>query len=70
MKRHIRRRVRALQAYAGGATLALVALVSGGFAQSGATQRIDELTVQRLKPSTRMGRCAWCCPTKIACTRA
>ena len=44
----LRRQIRALQAYAGGASLALVVLVSMGFAQSASTQRIDELTVQRL----------------------
>jgi hypothetical protein len=48
MKRSLRRRVRALQAYAAGASLALVVVVSAGFAQSAGTQRIDELTVQRL----------------------
>ena len=48
MNNRLRRRIRALQAYAGGASLALVVLVSMGVAQSSATQRIDELTVQRL----------------------
>ena len=48
MKRRLRHQVRALQAYAGGASLALVVLVSMGFAQSASTQRMDELTVQRL----------------------
>jgi hypothetical protein len=48
MKRRLRRQVRALQAYAAGASLALVVLVSMGLAQSTASQRIDELTVQRL----------------------
>ena len=48
MRRKFRRRVRALEAYAAGATLALVVLVSAGLAQSSATQRIDELTIQRL----------------------
>ena len=48
MKRRLRLQVRALQAYAGGASLALVAVVSMGLAQSPGSQRIDELTVQRL----------------------
>ena len=48
MKRRLRRQIRALQAYAGGASLALIALVSLGLAQSTAPQRIDEITVQRL----------------------
>ena len=48
MKRRLRRQIRALQAYAGGASLALIALVSMGLAQSTAPQRIDEITVQRL----------------------
>jgi hypothetical protein len=48
MKRRLRRRIRALQAYAGGASLALVVLVSMGLAQPTKTERIDELTVQRL----------------------
>jgi hypothetical protein len=48
MKRRLRRQIRALQAYAGGASLALVGLVSTGLAQSPAPQRIDELTVQRI----------------------
>jgi hypothetical protein len=48
MKRRLRRRIRALQAYAGGVSLALVVMVSMGLAQSNATQRVDELTVQRL----------------------
>ena len=49
MKRRLRRKIRALQAYAGGASLALVVLVSMGLAESNASQqRIDELTVQRL----------------------
>jgi hypothetical protein len=47
MKRGLRRRVRALQAYAAGSSLAVVVLTSAGMAQSG-TQRIEELTVQRL----------------------
>jgi hypothetical protein len=50
MKRRLRRQIRALQAFAGGASLALVVLLSMGLAQptSTAPQRIDELTVQRL----------------------
>ena len=48
MKRRLRRRIRALQAYAGGASVALVVLGSMGLAQSTASQRLDELTVQRL----------------------
>jgi hypothetical protein len=48
MKRSLRRRVRALQAYAAGASLALVVFASAGWSQSTGTQRIDELTVQRL----------------------
>jgi hypothetical protein len=48
MKRRLRRKVRALQAYAGGASLALVTLVSMGLAQSNPPQRADEITVQRL----------------------
>ena len=48
MQRRLRRQIRALQAYAGGASLALVVLVSAGLTQSSQTQRIDELTVQRL----------------------
>lgn len=48
MKRRLRRHIRALQAYAGGPSLALVVLASVGLMQSNATQRIDELTVQRL----------------------
>jgi hypothetical protein len=48
MQRRLRRQISALQAYAGGASLALVVLVSAGLAQSSQTQRIDELTVQRL----------------------
>ncbi len=48
MKRSVRRRVRALQAYAAGASLALVLVASTGMAQSSGAQRIDELTVQRL----------------------
>jgi len=48
MKRNIRRRVRALQAYAGGASLAFVVLAAAAFMQSGNSQRLDELTVQRL----------------------
>lgn len=47
MKRRVRRQIRALQAYAGGASLALVALVSMGLAQS-TRQRFDEISVQRL----------------------
>jgi hypothetical protein len=47
-RRRLRRTVRALQAYAGGASIALVALASLGLAQSTASQRFDELTVQRL----------------------
>lgn len=43
-----RQQIRALQAYAGGASVALVVLASMGLAQSSAPQRIDELTVQRL----------------------
>jgi hypothetical protein len=45
--RRLRRTVRALQAYAGGASIALVALASMGLSQS-TSQRVDELTVQRL----------------------
>src|SRR5688572_19106962 len=48
MKRRLRHQIRALQAYAGGASLALVVLVSAGLAQSNARQHIDELTVHRL----------------------
>jgi hypothetical protein len=48
MQRRLRRHIRALQAYAGGASFALVILASAGLAQSSQTQRIDELTVQRL----------------------
>jgi len=48
MRRGLRRRVRALQAYAAGSSLAVVVLASAGLAQSTGTQRIDELTVQRL----------------------
>jgi hypothetical protein len=48
MKRGLRRQIRALQAYAGGASLAIVVLTSIGMAQSTSTQRIEELTVQRL----------------------
>lgn len=55
MSRRLRRQIRALQAYAGGASLALVVLVSMGLAQSTATQRIDELTVQRLNVADANG---------------
>lgn len=48
MKRRFHRRVRALQAYAGGATFALIAFASIALAQSNAPQRTDELTVQRI----------------------
>jgi hypothetical protein len=48
MKRRLRRQIRALQAYAGGASLALVVLVSMGLAQPTAVQRFDEISVQRL----------------------
>jgi hypothetical protein len=48
MKRRLRRRIRALQAYAGGASAALIALLSMGLAQSQLSQRIDELTVGRI----------------------
>jgi len=48
MKRRLRRKIRALQAFAGGASLALVVLVSMGLAQSGTPQRFDEISVQRL----------------------
>lgn len=48
MKRRLRRKIHALQAYAGGASLALVALASMGLAQAGSSLRVDELTVQRL----------------------
>jgi hypothetical protein len=48
MKRRLRRQIRALQAFAGGASVALVVLLSMGLAQPNAPQRIDELTVQRL----------------------
>ena len=48
MKRRLRRQIRALQAFAGGASLTLVVLLSMGLAQPAAPQRIDELTVQRL----------------------
>src|SRR6185436_1425694 len=48
MKRSLRRQVRILQVYAAGSSLAIVAVGSVGMAQSSATQRIDELTVQRL----------------------
>jgi hypothetical protein len=47
MKRRARRRIRALQAYAGGASIALVVFGSIALAQN-SPQRIDELTVQRL----------------------
>ena len=48
MKRRLRRQIRALQAFAGGVSFALVVLLSMGLAQPNAPQRIDELTVQRL----------------------
>ena len=48
MKRRLRRQIRALQAFAGGASITLVVLLSMGLAQPAAPQRIDELTVQRL----------------------
>src|SRR5262245_5707113 len=48
MRRRVRHRVRALQAYAAGTSLGLVVLASAGFTQTSGTQRIDELTVQRL----------------------
>jgi hypothetical protein len=48
MKHRVRRQIRTLQAYAGGASVALIVLASLGLAQSTASQRIDELTVQRL----------------------
>ena len=48
MKRRLRRQIRSLQAFAGGASVALVALVSMGLAQSNTAQRFDELSVQRL----------------------
>jgi hypothetical protein len=48
MRRNLRRRVRALQAYAGGTSLALVVVVCAGMAQSNGNARFDELTVQRL----------------------
>jgi hypothetical protein len=43
----VRHHIRALQAYAAGTSIAIVALVSLGMAQPG-TQRIEELTVQRV----------------------
>ncbi len=48
MKRGLRRQIRALQAYAAGSSLAVVVLTAAGMAQSSRTQRIEELTVQRL----------------------
>jgi hypothetical protein len=48
MKRRLRRHIRALQAYAGGASLALVVLASMALAQPNAAQRADELTAQRI----------------------
>jgi len=48
MKRALRRQIRILQLYAAGSSLAIVAVASAGMTQSTATQRIDELTVQRL----------------------
>jgi hypothetical protein len=48
MKRGIRRRVRALQAYAAGASVIIVFLTSAGMAQREDKQRIEELTVQRI----------------------
>jgi hypothetical protein len=48
MTRGLRRRVRALQAYAAGASVAVIALVGSGLARSSNPTRIDELTVQRL----------------------
>lgn len=55
MKRGLHRKVRALQAYAAGASLALVVLTSVGMAQSSGTQRIEELTVQRLNVADANG---------------
>src|SRR3954453_7179422 len=48
LRRRLRGHVRALQAYAGGSTLVLVALLTAGMAKSNDKQRIEELTVQRL----------------------
>jgi len=48
MKRRLRRHIRALQAYAGGASLALVVLASMALAQPNAAQHVDELTAQRI----------------------
>ncbi|HET9834336.1 MAG TPA: hypothetical protein VFP91_21585 [Vicinamibacterales bacterium] len=48
MRRSLRRHTRALQAYAGGTSLALVVVVCTGMAQSTRSARFDELTVQRL----------------------
>ena len=55
MKRRLRRQIRALQAFAGGASFALVVLLSMGLAQPNAPQRIDELTVQRLNVADANG---------------
>ena len=55
MKRRLRRQIRALQAFAGGASVALVVLLSLGLAQPNAPQRIDELTVQRLNVADANG---------------
>lgn len=47
MKRRVRRRVRALQAYSAGASVALLVVATAAMAPAG-PQRMDELTVQRL----------------------
>ena len=71
MKRRLRRQICALQAFAGGASFALVALLSMGLAQPNAPQRIDELTV----PASERRRCErhaadGAVETCIGCTRA
>lgn len=48
MKTALRRQIRILQLYAAVSSLAIVVVASAAMAQSSATQRIDELTVQRL----------------------
>jgi hypothetical protein len=48
MKRRLRRRLRALQAYGLGSSLIIVVLTSAAMMQPSGTQRLEELTVQRL----------------------
>ena len=48
MKRSLRREIRLLQVYATISSLGFVFLVAAALAQSSATQKIDELTVQRI----------------------